>query len=135
MPISHYARAFLIAAAFAPPVAGSTAVAAPSTARGQISVAQVMEMLSKAPAETPARHTLIAYLAGVGEAAGTLIDAAVAGEGPRLAACKGKLNLDDASVRRALERSAPNRERWVETAATPVIVRDMLERAGCKAAR
>lgn len=99
--------------------------AAPSTSRGQISVAQVMDMLDKAPAEKAAQQVLTAYLAGVGETAGMLAGAA----GSTSVGCKSALTLNDKSVRQALETSQNNAS---ETPATPLIVRDMFSRAGCK---
>ena len=51
-------------------------LAAPSTDRGQISVAQVREMLEAAPSKPQARQLLVAYLAGVGKPRACLQSAA-----------------------------------------------------------
>lgn len=102
----------------------SPAQAGPSTTRGQISVAQVVQMLDEAPRNATARQVLTAYLAGVGESAGVLVDLA-AGK----AACKTGLKLDDRVVRQAL---APVAADAAQIPATPVILRDMLTRAGCR---
>jgi hypothetical protein len=108
---------------------GATAVfAESSTSRGQISVAQVRAMLDQAATNLTARQTLTAYLAGAGETAGWLIDAA-AKQGLSQS-CTRHLSLDDKSARQALEGSAPGPA--TETAATPLIVHDMLKRAGCR---
>jgi hypothetical protein len=103
----------------------------PSTSRGQISVAQVRTMLDQAATNPIARQTLTAYLAGTGETAGWLVDAA-AERGLPPQPCARRLSLDDTTVRQALARSAPNASFPGETAATPLIVRDMLKRAGCR---
>jgi hypothetical protein len=116
---------FLLNATFAAVLMGVAPLsAAPSTSRGQISVAQVMEMLEKAPTEKAAQQVLTAYLAGVGETASM-----VAGTGGALPiGCKSVLTLNDRNVRQALAASG---NVSAETAATPLIVRDMLSRAGC----
>lgn len=103
----------------------TSAQGAPSTSRGEISVAQVMEMLDKASKETTARQVLVAYLAAVGETAGTLIKIA----GPR-ASCHGPLNLDGRVAHQAL-KAAARQGNTTEVAATPLIVDDMIKRAGC----
>ena len=96
-------------------------------------MAQVRELLDQAETNTAARQVLTAYLAGAGETAGILIDTAV-NRGVSLAACKHRLSLDQNAVRRALESAAPNSRVWRETAATPLIVRDMVRRAECNIA-
>ncbi|GGF40153.1 chlorophyllide reductase subunit BchY [Youhaiella tibetensis] len=95
-------------------------LAAPSTDRGQISVAQVREMLEAAPSKPQARQLLVAYLAGVGETAGLL------------AKCSKSLNLDIDLVASALEAGAPDASRWSQTPATPIIVADLVARGGCR---
>ncbi len=99
-----------------------------STSRGQISVAQARAMLDQAASNPTARQVLTAYLAGIGETAGTMMDAA----GQQ--ACQRRLSLDDKIALQALERAAPNANLWAETAATPLILRDMLKRANCRVA-
>lgn len=101
-----------------------------STSRGQISVTQARAMLDQARSNPAARQVLTAYLAGIGETAGTMIDAA--GQAMQTLACQGRLSLDDKSALRALEASAPDPAVWTETAATPLILRDMLKRASCR---
>lgn len=122
MPISKFVRLAAVAVLAAVPVA---AMAAASTQKGEVSVAQVMEMLGQTKDNPTARQVLTAYLAGLGEAASSLIDAA----GGSAVTCKRSLSLDDKAARRALQ--AVDRKRWQETAATPLIVRGMIERAGC----
>jgi len=81
-------------------------------------------MLDQAATNPIARQTLTAYLAGAGETTGWLIDiAARHGSSP---SCTRPLSLDDKAARQALHGSA------TETAATPLIVDDMLKRAGCR---
>lgn len=116
------AIAFIAAASAV--VTMSPSSAAPSTSRGLISVAQVVQMLEKAPTDRTAQQVLTAYLAGVGEAAG-----AVASMGR--ATCRTSLNLSVADVGQALSSAAAG-QAAAETPATPLIVRDMLDRAGCK---
>ncbi|QPC93244.1 chlorophyllide reductase [Mesorhizobium sp. INR15] len=105
--------------------------AAPSTAKGQISVGQVMEMIAKADSSAIARQTLVAYVAGVGETAGAIAD--TIGKRARGVSCKSPFRLDAASVRTALETAAPSQASWSQTPATPLIVADMVKRAGCRA--
>lgn len=103
------------------PFLSAPALAASSTASGRIAIGQVRQMLDKAPTDPAARQLLIAYLAGVGEAASAIADI---GALP----CRSPLSLDAASVRRAIG----GRKDGAEIAATPLIVRDMLMRAGCR---
>ncbi|UVK53032.1 chlorophyllide reductase [Mesorhizobium sp. AR02] len=112
-------------AALATPFA---AHALPSTATGRISVAQVMEMIEKADSSPIARQTLVAYVAGVGETAGVIVD--TIGNGAR--SCKKSFSLDTGAVRAALEAGAPRQDSWSQTPATPLIVADMVKRAGCR---
>ncbi len=109
----------------------SPALAGPSTSQGQISIAQVMEMLDKAPTNSTARQVLTAYLAGLGETASAMVDAGKNSALPLT--CKSRLQLHASAVRRALEAVPPTTHRWDETPATPVIVRDLIQRAGCRA--
>lgn len=100
----------------------TTAHAQPSTSHGQISVAQVRAMLDQAATNPTARQTLTAYLAGTGETAGWLLDAARG-----LPPCARRLTLDAQQARDAIAGTAAT-----ETPATPLIIRDMLKRAGCR---
>lgn len=107
------------------------AYALQSTATGRISVGQVMEMIEKADSNPIARQTLVAYVAGVGEAAGAIVD--TIGNGSRAVSCRKSFSLDAGSVRAALQAGAPRQDSWSQTPATPLIVADMVKRAGCKA--
>lgn len=119
------ARLAIILAAFSAAIsASSPSIATPTTSRGMISVAQVVQMLEKAPTDRTAQQVLIAYLAGVGEAA-----SAVTSMGS--ATCRTSLSLNAANVREALKAAAAGQD-TEETPATPLIVRDMLNRSGCK---
>ncbi len=99
------------------------AAAAPSTPRGQISVAQVQDMLDRAPTDKTAQQVLTAYLAGIGETA----DATLSISG---ASCRTPMSLSSADVRTAI-RTAGGQDA-AAVAATPIIARDMLARAGCQ---
>ncbi len=99
------------------------AAAAPSTPRGQISVAQVQDMLDRAPTDKTAQQVLTAYLAGIGEAADTTLSM---GGAP----CRTPMSLSAADVRAAIGTAGGQEATAV--AATPIIVRDMLARAGCR---
>ncbi|MCA6124857.1 chlorophyllide reductase [Bradyrhizobium sp. WSM 1704] len=103
------------------------AAAQPSTARGQISVAQVRAMLDQAPTNPTARQVLTAYLGGAGETAGWLLDAAHDRGAPP---CARRLTLDAQQARDAIAGAAGTAA--TETPATPLIIRDMLKRAGCR---
>ncbi len=115
-------------------IAGSLALSAPlhaqpSTPHGQISVAQVKAMLDQAATNPTARQVLTAYLGGAGETAGWLIDAA-RDRGVLREPCKRPLSLDANQARAAIaggSSAAPT-----ETPATPLIISDMLKRAGCR---
>ena len=107
----------------------NAAFALPSTAKGQISVAQVMEMMAKADSGTVAKQVLVAYVAGVGESAGVALD--TMGKNARVS-CRQAFSLDTASLRTALENGAPKQQSWAQTPATPLIVADMIKRAGCR---
>ena len=101
----------------------TAAPAQPSTSRGQISVAQVRAMLDQAATNPTARQTLTAYLAGSGETAGWLLDTARG-----LPPCARRLTLDTQQARDAIAGAAAANG----TPATPLIIRDMLKRAGCR---
>ena len=107
----------------------NAAFALPSTAKGQISVAQVMEMMAKADSSTVAKQVLVAYVAGVGESAGVVLD--TMGKNAPVS-CRQAFSLDTASVRTALENGAPKQQSWAQTPETPLIVADMIKRAGCR---
>lgn len=108
------------------------ASAVPSTSGGQVSVAQVLAMLDKAPGNATARQVLTAYLAGIGETVGLLTDSP---EPAARARCSKPLGIDDRQARLALAEASGGAEPPGETPATPLIVRDMLRRAGCRIGR
>lgn len=121
---SVHAVAIILALSMAP------ALAAPSTSQGQISVAQVLELLEKSGSDSAARNAVVAYLAGVGETAGLLMaDERVQRAG--LIQCKTALSLADTNVVAALKAAAPDGATWEQTPATPIILIDMFARAGC----
>lgn len=97
------------------------ASAEPSTQSGAISVAQVNQMLDQASGNRTAQQVLTAYLAGVGEATGAVID--IGG-----ASCRRPLSLSAEDARHAIVSAG----RAGRATATPLIVRDMLARAGCR---
>src|SRR5437868_8406098 len=103
MSLLRIARTFLLVAALYGASAPSSA--APSTPKGEVSVAQVEEMLGKASTDKTARQVLMAYLAGMGEAVGMLV---AAGSDAQLASCKGRLSLSAAEARQALEAAKSN---------------------------
>ncbi|KRE09298.1 hypothetical protein ASE63_21560 [Bosea sp. Root381] len=104
--------------------AASPSIATPSTSHGQISVAQVMQMLEKAPSDRTAQQVMTAYLAGVGETASAVVSMG-------RATCRTALGLDAANIGKVLKTAAAG-QNVAEIPATPLIVRDMLNRAGCK---
>ena len=108
-----------------------TAQAAPSTSNGQVSVAQVLEMVTLAKSDPAARTTVIAYLAGVGEATGLMM-AEAQRRGADSVHCTNAFNLDENVAVAALSAAAPDQSKWPETAATPIIIADMFSRAGCR---
>ena len=105
--------------------------AASSTSKGQISVAQVLEMVTLAKSDPAARTSVIAYLAGVGEATGLMMSEAQA-RGASAVHCTSSFNLDENVAVAALSAAAPDQSAWTETAATPIIIADMFSRAGCR---
>ena len=107
--------ALLLIAAAAPAIA-----ATPSTSKGQISVAQVMEMLDRAGTDKQAGQLLYAYLGGV--------DA----KGKPYVTCSKPMGLDAGLVRDVLTNGAPNNKSWGETAATPLLVNALVSLAGCR---
>ena len=103
--------------------------AAPSTPAGEISVAQVLDLLERSATDNAARNTAMAYLAGVGETAGLLV-AEAERRAPASIACTRPLALSSAAVLATLARV--DKGTWDKTAATPILVDDMLRRAGCR---
>lgn len=82
----------------------------------------MVELIEKSDSDTAARNAAVAYLAGVGETVGIMI--AEAG------ACHTTLSLSSDAAIAAV--SGIDRAKWVETPATPLLVSDMLSRAGCR---
>jgi len=112
-------------------VAMPTSQAAPTTSKGQISVAQVLEMVDLARSDPAARMTVIAYLAGVGETAGILLSEGQQ-RGATPMACARSFTLDESVAAAALRAAAPDQARWIETPATPIVIADLFARAGCR---
>lgn len=107
--------------------AQSPALSEPSTPKGNISVAQVSEMLVRAPEQAAARQVLVAYTSGIGETAGVVADAGKL-------SCKRSFSLDVDLVRKALQ-ALPAGADPRKTPATPILVGDMLRRADCQPRR
>lgn len=82
-------------------------------------------MLDEAPADRTAQQILTAYLAGVGEAASAVLHRSGV-------SCKAAASLSAGDVRHAIGAAAAGSDP-AETPATPLIVQDMLDRAGCRA--
>jgi len=118
--------ALLLVAAAAPAIAATS-----GTSKGQISVAQVMQMLDRADSDKHAGQLLYAYLGGVGETAGVLLNATDA-KGKAYVTCSKPMALDAGLVRDVLANGAPNAKSWGETAATPLLVNALVGMAGCR---
>jgi hypothetical protein len=112
-------------------VTGPAIAATASTSKGQISVAQVMEMLDRADTDKHAGQLLYAYLGGVGESAGVLLNATDA-KGKPYVTCSKPMALDATLVRDVLSNGAPSAKSWGETAATPLLVNALVSMAGCR---
>lgn len=118
--------ALLLVAASAPAIAATS-----STSKGQISVAQVMQMLDRAGSDKHAGQLLQAYLGGVGESAGVLLNATDA-KGKPYVSCSKPMGLNAGLVRDVLANGAPDAKSWGETAATPLLVNALVSMAGCR---
>ncbi|KQW86004.1 hypothetical protein ASC89_02770 [Devosia sp. Root413D1] len=118
--------ALLLVAVTAPAIAATS-----STSKGQISVAQVMQMLDRAGSDQHAGQLLQAYLGGVGESAGVLLNATDA-KGKPYVSCSKPMALNAGLVRDVLANGAPNAESWGETAATPLLVNALVSMADCR---
>lgn len=103
--------------------------ATPATPTGAISVAQVVDLIQRSPQDNAARNAAMAYLAGVGEATGLLV-----AEARRRAhvsiSCARPLGISSSAALAALSHT--DRAKWDKTAATPILVEDMLSRADCR---
>ncbi|WP_055047175.1 hypothetical protein [Devosia sp. A16] len=127
MPLIRSSLIALLLVALAAPAIAATA----STSKGQISVAQVMQMLDRADTDKQAGQLLYAYLGGVGESAGVLLNATDA-KGKPYVTCSKPLALDAGLVRDVLANGAPNTRSWGETAATPLLIDALVSLAGCR---
>jgi len=105
------------------------ATALPSTAAGETSVAQVVDLIQRSSTDTAARNAAMAYLAGVGEATGLLIKEAGV-RAPDSITCARPLGISSDAALAALSRT--DKASWKQTAATPILVNDMMGRAGCR---
>lgn len=105
------------------------AMAAPSTTAGEISVAQVVELIQSSTTDNAARNAATGYLAGLGEATGLMIERANV-RAPDSITCTRPLGISDDAALAALSRT--DKTKWKQTAATPILVNDMLSRAGCR---
>jgi len=105
------------------------AEAVPTTPTGAISVAQVMDLIQRSPKDNAARNAAMAYLAGIGETTGLLV-AEARRRGLAGVACARPLGISSAAALAALFRT--DKGKWGKTAATPILVDDMLNRAGCR---
>ncbi|WP_421761652.1 chlorophyllide reductase [Devosia sp.] len=112
-------------------LANSPVHAAQSTSDGRVSVAQVMEMVEAVSTKPEALQILTAYLAGVGEAAG-ILTAAKDSKGRRYVSCARPLSVDANAALAAMNAAAPDRGKWGQIAATPILVAEITGRAGCK---
>ncbi len=105
------------------------AQAAPTTPSGEISIAQVVELIQRSPKDNAARNAAIAYLAGVGETTGLLV--AEAGRRSSVSIiCARPIGISSTAALAVLSRT--DKGTWGKTAATPILVDDMLKRAGCR---
>ncbi len=131
MPRHRLASAARLAVLLVALVASPAFAATSSTSTGQISVAQVMDMLDRADGDRHAGQLLQAYLGGLGESAGVLLNATDA-KGKAYVTCSKPMALNAGLVRDVLANGAPDNKRWGETAATPLIVSALVSMAGCR---
>jgi len=108
----------------------SPAAAASSTSTGQVSVAQLVEAMRGAATDPLKAQVLTAYLAGLGETVGIML-AGSANYGATIT-CKRAFALDAKVVEAAFKRVKGGQAAYAETAATPILVTEILERAGCQ---
>lgn len=106
-----------------------TAKAMPSTAAGEISVAQVVDLIQRSSTDNAARNAAMAYLAGVGEATSLLIKEAGVRTAGKIT-CARPLGISSDAALSALSQT--DKALWKQTAATPILVDDMMGRAGCR---
>lgn len=119
--MTRYILGFVTALAL-PMLTPAPALSATASAP-RITVMQVMAMLERAPGDPVAAQVLTAYLAGLGETAGAMIESGGV-------SCRAPLTLDGETARRAL--AAATGASAAAEPATPLILGDMLDRAGCR---
>ena len=105
------------------------AQATPSTPTGAISIAQVVDLIQRSPQDNAARNAAMAYLAGVGETTGLMVAEARRRASVSIS-CQRPLGISSSAALAALSRA--DKATWGRTAATPILVEDMLTRAGCR---
>lgn len=105
------------------------ASAASSTSSGQVSVAQLVQALEGA-ADPLKGQVLTAYLAGVGEAVGIML-AGSASYGATIT-CKRAIAVDEKVIKAAIKRAPGGEAAYAETPASPLLVAELLDRAGCR---
>jgi hypothetical protein len=125
MSIRSTAWGLLIAVALLFP-----ANAAPTTSAGQVSVAQLVEAMRGAAGDPMKAQVLTAYLAGLGETVGIML-AGSANYGAKIT-CKRAVAVDTKVVEAAIKRVDGGEPAYAETAATPLLVTEILDRAGCR---
>lgn len=108
----------------------SPATAAPTTSTGQVSVAQLVEALHGAAADPVKAQVLTAYLAGLGETVGIML-AGSANYGAKIS-CQRAIAVDSKLVEAAIKRVGGGEPAYAETAASPILVAELLDRAGCR---
>ncbi|MCD7059067.1 hypothetical protein [Pelagibacterium xiamenense] len=111
------------------PVAG-LAQSLDRTVQGHVSVATVANMISDAANDSAARDRLSLYLTGIGESAGYLVS--MAGDAGMDLECPHSFSLGSDTAWAAIAAAAPDSGTWAQTPAAPIILSDMLERAGCR---
>lgn len=94
---------------------------------GPLSVAKILELFDTVETDPEAGKLLFAYLSGIGESTGMLV--AKASQLGADLKCAHPFTLGADSVQAALRRAGGAPE---QRAATPVIIEDMLQRAGCE---
>mgnify|MGYP003642834852 FL=1 len=109
----------------------AVAQTAGSTDTGMISIAQVFELAKRADGDRGARMAVTAYLAALGGTTRALLQQ-VEARGISPVRCNTDISLTKHSVLEALHAAAPDSARWSNTPATPIIVADMFDRAGCR---
>lgn len=128
---ASFARAVLTALATLPFLASTHAMAQfpGRTGQGQISVAHVADLIARAGSEANARERLSFYLTSVAESAAHLL--AQARSAGLSVSCTGSFSVGNDTAWAAISAGAPDTETWPSIPATPIIIDDLLMRAGC----